>query len=74
MSFKKHSGIFIKWTPWQKCPLYGDVLFVEIPSNNQKKVSEVNMKSTICHEFLSPYLLEGPKDGKVKENAKFFSF
>ena len=32
------------------------------------------MKSTICHDFLSPDLLEGPKDGKIKENAKFFPF
>ena len=30
------------------------------------------MKSTICHDFPSPDLLEGPKDGKIKENAKFF--
>ena len=32
------------------------------------------MKSTICHDFPSPDLLEGPKDGKIKQNAKFFSF
>ena len=32
------------------------------------------MKSTICHDFPSPDLLEGPKDGNIKENAKFFSF
>ena len=32
------------------------------------------MKSTICHDFQSPDLLEGPKDRKIKENAKFFSF
>ena len=32
------------------------------------------MKSTICHDFPSLDLLEGPKDGKIKENAKFFSF
>ena len=31
------------------------------------------MKSTICYD-LSPDLLEGPKDGNIKENAKFFSF
>ena len=30
------------------------------------------MKSTICHDFPSPDLLEGPKDRKIKENAKFF--
>ena len=55
----------------QKCPLYGDVLFIESPSNNQKS-SEVNMKSTIFHDFPSPDLLEGQKDGKIKENAKIF--
>ena len=32
------------------------------------------MKSTICHDFPRPDLLEGPKDGKTKENAKLFSF
>ena len=59
---------------WQKCPLYGDVRFLESPSKNQKS-SKVNMKSTnICHEFPSPDLLEGPKDQKIKENANFFSF
>ena len=57
----------------QKCPLYGDVRFIDSPSKNQKS-SIVNMKSTICHDFPSPDLLEGPKDGKIKENAKFFSF
>ena len=30
------------------------------------------MKSTICHDFLSLDLLEGPKDRKIKENAVFF--
>ena len=25
------------------------------------------MKSTICHDFPSPDLLEGPKDGTIKE-------
>ena len=30
------------------------------------------MKSTICHDFPSPDLLEEPKVGKIKENAKFF--
>ena len=30
------------------------------------------MKSTICHDFPSPDLLEGPKDGNIKENTKFF--
>ena len=32
------------------------------------------MKSTICHDSLSPDLLERPKDGKIKESAKFFLF
>ena len=32
------------------------------------------MKSTMCHDFPSPGLLEGPKDGKIKENGMFFSF
>ena len=44
---------------------------IESPSKNQKS-SKVNMKATICHYFPSPDLLEGPKDGKIKENAKFF--
>ena len=52
---------------------HGDVCFIQSPSKNQKS-SKVNMKSTICHDFPSPDLLEGPKDGKIKENAKFFSF
>ena len=26
------------------------------------------MKSTICYDFPSPDLLEGPKNGKIKEN------
>ena len=37
-------------------------------------IQKINMKSTICHDFPSPDLLEGPKDGEIKENAKFFSF
>ena len=49
-----------------RCPLY------ESPSKNQK--SEVNMKSSIGHNFPSPDLLEGPKDRKIQENPKFFSF
>ena len=56
---------------WQKCLLYGDVRFIESPSKNQKS-SKVNMKSTICHDFPGQDLLEEPKDGKIKENAKFF--
>ena len=47
----------------KKCPL------IQNPSKNQKS-SKVNMKSTICHDFPSPDLLEGPKDRKIKENAK----
>ena len=31
------------------------------------------MKSTICHDFPNPDLLEGPKNEKIKENAAFFS-
>ena len=55
------------------CPVYGDVRFIESSSKHQKCL-KVNMKSTICHEFPSPDLLEKPKDGKIKDNAKFFSF
>ena len=47
---------------WQKCPFCGDVRFVESPCKNQKS-SKVNMMSTICHDFPSPNLLEGSKDG-----------
>ena len=57
----------------KKCPLYGDVRLIENPSKNQKS-SKLNMKSTIWHDFPSPDLLEGPKDRKIKENVKFFSF
>ena len=57
----------------KKCPLYEDVPFIESPSKNQKS-SKVNMKPTLCHDFPSPDLLEGPKGGKIKENAKYFSF
>ena len=32
------------------------------------------MKFTIPHDFPIPDLLEGPKDRRIKENAKFFSF
>ena len=58
---------------WQKCSLYGDVRFLESTPKNEKS-SKVNMKSTICHDFPGPDLLEAPKNGKIKENAKFFSF
>ena len=76
MSFKKPQWNLCKVDvigAWQNRPLYGDVRFIESLSKNQKS-SKVNMKSTICHDFPSPDLLEGPKDGKIKENAKFFSF
>ena len=56
-----------------KVSVLGDVLFIEISSNNQKS-SEANMKFTICHDFPSPDLLKRPKYGKIKENAKYFSF
>ena len=46
---------------------------MESPFKNQKS-SKVNMKPNICHDFPNPNLLEGPKEGKIKENAKFFSF
>ena len=58
---------------WKKCPLYGDVRFIENPSKN-KKSSKVNMTFTICHNFPSPDSLEGAKDEKIKENAKRSSF
>ena len=76
MSFKKPQWNLYKVDTidsWQKCPLYGDVLSIESPSNNQMS-SEINIKSTICYGFLSPDLLELPKDEKIKENAKSFSF
>ena len=43
---------------------------MESPSKNQKS-SKVNTKSTLCHDFPRPDLMEGPKE--TKENAKFFS-
>ena len=75
VSFKKPQWNLYKLDTigaWQKCPLYGDVHFIESPSKNQKS-SKVNMKSTICHDFPNPDLLEGPKNEKIKENAAFFS-
>ena len=50
------------WPPFP--PLFALVRFRELPPPSP----------TICHDFPSPDLLEGPKDGKIKENAKFFSF
>ena len=32
------------------------------------------MKFTTYRDFPTPDLLEGPKDQKIKENEKFFSF
>ena len=76
VSFKKPQWNFYKLDiigAWQKCRLYGDVRFIESPPKNQKSL-KANIKSIICHDFSSPDLLERPKDGKIKENAKFFSF
>ena len=71
---RSHCGIFINWIigAWQKCPLYGDVRFIEIPSKNQKS-SKVNMKPTICHDLPSPDLLEGPKQGQVKKMQRTYT-
>ena len=52
---------------WRR-PFY---IYRECSSKNEKS-SKVNIKSTICHDFPSPDLLEGPKDWTIKENAKFF--
>ena len=52
---------------------FSDDLTLSSPSKNQKS-SKVNMKSTICHDSPSLDLLEGPKDGKIKENGKSCSF
>ena len=53
------------------CPLYGDVYFIDSPSKNQN-TSKVNIKSTICHDFSSPGLLEGPKTERLKKMQSFF--
>ena len=74
MSFKKPQWNLYKLgtsCALRKCPLYGDVRFIESLSENQIS-SKVNMKFTICDDFRSPDLLEGPKDGKIRENANFF--
>ena len=55
-----------------KVSAYGDARFIESPK--EQKSSKVNTKPTICHDFPSSDLLEGPKDEKIKENAEFFSF
>ena len=54
--------------------LYGDIRFMEMSESSSKnqKSSKVNIKSTICHDFSSPGLLNGPRDGKIKENVKVF--
>ena len=57
----------------QKCPLYEDIRFIGSPFKNQKS-SKANMKSTLCHDFPSPDILQGPRTRKIKENAMFFSF
>ena len=56
---------------WQKCPLYGDVRFIESASKNQKS-SKVNIKSTICHDFPSPDLLEGQMTERLKKMQSCF--
>ena len=53
---------------WQKCPLYGDVPFIENQSKNQKS-SKVNMKSIICHIYWMDQKTE-----KLKKMQSFFSF
>ena len=71
MSFKKAQWNLYKVDTigaWQKFLLYGDVHFTESPSKNQKS-SKAKMKFTICHDFPSPDLLDGPKDRKIKEYA-----
>ena len=73
---RSRSGISIKVNTivaWQKCLFYGDVRFIESPSKNQKS-SKVNMKSTICHDFPNPDLLEGSKYGKIKKKCKVLFF
>ena len=74
MSFKKPQWNLYKLDTidaWQKSPLYGDAGFIESPPKNQKS-SKVSMKSTICHDFPSPGLFEGPKGGKITGNGNFF--
>ena len=66
MSFQKQQWNLYKLDTigaWQKCPLYGDVCFIESPPKNQNS-SKVSMKSRICHDFPSPDLLEGTKRRK----------
>ena len=61
----------IKWKPWQKCPLYGDVLFLESPSNNQKSL-EVNMEPAICHDFQAQIYWKDQKTGRLGKMRSFF--
>ena len=74
MSFKKPQWNLYKLDTigaWQKCPLYGDVRFIESPLKNQKS-SKVSMKSTICHDFPSPDLLKDQKAERLKKMQSFF--
>ena len=74
MSFKKPQWNLYKLDTigaWQKCPLYGDVRFIESPPKNQKS-SKVSMKSTICHDFPSPVLLKDQKAERLKKMQSFF--
>ena len=70
---RSHSGISIKWTP---LVLDKSVRFMEISTllrvHLKIKPLKLNMKSTIFHDFPGPDLLQGAKDGKIKENAKMF--
>ena len=66
MSFKEP-----QWNLYKVDTICADIRFADSPSKNQKSL-KVNMKSTIRHDIPSPDLLEGLKDGKIKENAKFF--
>ena len=37
---------------WKKCPLYGDVRFIEIPPEN-KYLAQIKRKIGVCYGFLS---------------------
>ena len=52
----------------QRCPLYSESVSKSEVFKSKHEIS------TICHDIPSPDLLEGPKDGKIKGIAKFFSF
>ena len=70
---RSHSGITITWTP---LVLDKSVHFMETSTllrvHLKIKSLKLNMNSTICHDFPDPDLLQGPKDGKIEENAKNF--